>query len=89
MKITIPTAIATSNPTFILGETHATSWKVSAEQLAATWNRPLEEIRLRITRMGKSPSDKELDKFGRWLMEKGMNPAVKDRVNATNYGDSK
>ena len=89
MKITFPTAIATSNPTFILGETHATSWTVSAEQFAAAWNRPLEEIRKRITRMGKNPSDKELEKFSRWLMEKGMNPAVKDRVNNTNYGDSK
>ena len=70
MKITIPTVIATNNPTFILGETHATSWKVSAEQLAAAWNRPLEEIRLRITRMGKNPADKELEKFSRWIMEK-------------------
>jgi len=90
MKITFPTAIATSNPTFILGEAHATSWTVSAEQFAAAWNRPLEEIRKRITRMGKNPSDKELEKFSRWLMDGGMTPAAKARnTTNTNYGDSK
>jgi hypothetical protein len=90
MKITFPTAIATNNPTIIVGETHATSWKVTAEQLAAAWNRPLEEIRQRITRMGKHPSDKELEKFDRWLTDGGMTPAAKAQHHAnTNYGDTK
>lgn len=80
---------ATSNPTIRLGEVHATNpFSVSAEQLAAVWNRPLAEIRQRLSRLGERPSNKDLDKFGRWVMGNGMTPAAKAQCH-TNYEDEK
>lgn len=68
----------TGSLTITLGSVHATTLSASAEQLAAAWNRPLAEVRARLLRLSTNPTIVEIEQFGRWLMEKGMNPNMKN-----------
>lgn len=78
MKITFPLgAISTGPTTITLPRSMETNWSVSAEQLAAVWNRPVEEIRTRLRRLSERPSDDELERLSKWLMANGTNPALK------------
>lgn len=85
MKFTFtPGAVATNGPfTITVGAAASTTMKVSTEQLAAVWNRPLESIQKRILGMGKNPSLEQLDNFSMWLMRAGMTPAASSCINAT------
>lgn len=85
MKITFPLgAISTGPTTITLGEVAATNWSVSAEQLAAVWNRPVEEIRARLLRLHERPSDDELKRLDKWLTSNGLTPTAKLAINSNN-----
>lgn len=88
MKITIPvdSVASTSNMSFTVGPVTMNYYTITAERLAQVWNRPLGEIKLRISRMGDRPSEKEMRKFDRWLSEAGFTPAAKANISTT--GDS-
>lgn len=86
MKITyrLSDIHATGNTTISFGPTaEANPFKVTAEQLAATWNRPLADIRARLLRLGPDSTVAEVEQFGRWVMEKGMTPTAKLHFNGT------
>lgn len=83
-KINLGPVYATGPVTIKLGETlAASSLRASAEQLAAAWNRPLDEIKARLLKLGETPSNRKAGAFAKWLMAEGMNPAAKKHFNAT------
>lgn len=73
-KLTFPAGSINSSgtTTITVGAAHATEWRTTDEQLAAAWDRPLDEIHARVTRPGKSPSEQDMKRFCEWLIAKGM-----------------
>jgi hypothetical protein len=71
-RIKLDSVNATCTTSIALGPVHTTHLRATPEQLAAAWNRPLAEIRKRITRMGPEPTPRKLEAFCRWLLAGGM-----------------
>lgn len=84
MKFTFRHSGSTSTKVRVpIVETSGTSFSVSAERYASVWNRPLEEIKARMSKLGQNPTEKQLDRFGRWLLEAGMTEQAKRLMGST------
>ena len=55
----------------------ATKYVVTLEQLAGTWDRPIEEIKRRWAALGTKPPAKRTEEFYKWLMANGMTEQAK------------
>lgn len=84
MKIKLTLAAATGNTlSFTVRTAAANTYVVTLEQLAATWNRPIEEIKRRWAALGPNPSPKRTEEFYKWLMANGMTERAKRNFAST------
>ena len=79
MKIKLSLAVASTGNTYSLTVPAAATnaYVVTLEQLAATWNRPLEEIKRRWLALGTNPPPKKTEEFYKWIMANGMTDRAK------------